>query len=62
MPNAYCDELANCAIEFIVEYPCLDSPPPNTVAVGAFDDADDGDGAVAFDCDDDDDDDKLPAF
>lgn len=33
LPSAYCDELANCAIEFIVEYPCFDSPPPNTVDI-----------------------------
>lgn len=31
-PSAYCDELANCAIEFMVEYPCLDRPPLNAVA------------------------------
>lgn len=63
LPSAYCDELANCAMAFIVEYPCFDSPPPKTVGVAVFDDADDGEGADAladaFDCDDDD---KLPAF
>lgn len=50
-PSAYCDELANCAIEFIVEYPCLDRPLLNEVgAVPADDDC--GCADVA----------KLPAF
>lgn len=51
LPNAYCDELANCAIEFIVEYPCFDSPLPKTV----------GDAPVVgcVGCDDVD---RLPAF
>lgn len=59
-PSAYCDELANCAIEFIVEYPCLDKPPPKTVA------AEPAGGPPLDWADDDDDDDvvddKLPAF
>lgn len=49
LPNEYCDELANCAIEFIVEYPCLDK------------DTDDGccGAAAGFDWPDVD---RLPAF
>lgn len=55
MPNAYCDELANCAIEFIVEYPCFDRPLLlKTVAA-----APDG-GCV--DCADDDDDKWFPLW
>lgn len=54
LPNAYCDELANCAIEFIVEYPCFDNPLLlKTVAPLPADDC-------VVDCEADDD--KLPAF
>lgn len=53
LPSAYCDELANCAIAFIVEYPCLDRPLPNTVGAGVLD-ADPDDGVDELD--------KLAAF
>lgn len=43
LPRAYCDELANCAIAFIVEYPCLDRPVPVAVDVESPDaEPDDG--------------------